>query len=270
MKGHILIRKTTALATFLALGFSPLAWAETAAYEPYPTVMEVTTGREISISRIPDNVYLRDVNDPDDIIWDRIPAYRIGLVAAPPVHTSAQLRYDPQQNAHVYFQLARTSDRFYVRMRCPDASQNMDDTINTFSDGAAVEFALDGQDTNFMMGTGPDKPVNIGYWRAGHQGIENLAAGRVGSTTTLSDQTVTGQATYNVSEPGQNQYWHLVMSRELNVEGDYQINLQSGQVPMSFALWQGEAGQRDGNKAVNMGWVMVNVEPESADVSDAQ
>lgn len=263
MKGKNLIRKATALGAFLTLAVSPLALAQAPAYEPDPTVMEVSTGSEISISRLPDNVYLRDVNDPDDIIWDRIPTYRIGLVAAPPVHASAQLRYDPAKNGHVYFQLARTSDRFYVRMRWPDASQNLDDTIDTFTDGAAIQFALDGQDTNFMMGTGPDKPVNIWYWRASRHGVENLAAGGFGSTTILPEQVVTGKASYNADEPGQNQYWHLVMSREIEVEGEHQINLTNGPIPVSFALWQGEDAQRDGNKVVNMGWVMVNVEPEA-------
>lgn len=52
------------------------------------------------------------------------------------------------------------------------------------------------------------------------------------------------------------------MSRKLDVSGDYQIGLQSGTVPVSFALWQGEKGQRDGNKILNMGWVLVDIEPE--------
>lgn len=265
MKGNTLIRKTTALGALLSLAFAPLAVAETGTvpYQPDPTVMEVTTGSEISIARLPDNVYLRDVNDPDDIIWDRIPMYRIGLLAAPPMHPSTQLRYNPQASGHVYFQLARTSDRFYVRMRWPDTTQNTGNSVNTFADGAAIQFALDGPDTNFMMGTGPDKPVNIWYWRAGRHDIENLAAGGFGSTTTLPDQWVTGKATYHSDEPGHNQYWHLVMSRELEVEGEHQINLQTGVVPLSFALWQGEDGHRDGNKVINMGWIMVNVEPES-------
>lgn len=265
MKGNTLIRTTAALGALMALAFSPLALAQTAAYVPNPTVTEVTTGSEISISRLPDNVYLRDVNDPEDIIWDRIPAYRIGLISAPPVHPSPQLRYDPQKSGHVYFQLARTSDRFYVRMRWPDTSANHSNTVNTFSDGAAIQFALNGEDTNFMMGTGPDKPVNIWYWRAGRQEIENLAAGGFGSTTTLPDQLVTGKAIHRADDADRNQYWTLVMSRELDVAGDHQINLQSGTVPLSFALWQGEDGQRDGNKVINMGWIMVDVETESGD-----
>lgn len=262
---HSLIKKTTTIGVFLTLVCNPFAMAQPVVYQPDPTVMQVTTGTEISISRLPDNVYLRDVNDPDDIIWDRIPAYSLSLLAAPPVHPSAQLRYDPQKNGHVYVQLARTSERFYVRMRWPDATRNTDDTVNTFTDGAAIQFALNGEDTNFMMGTGPDKPVNIWYWRASRHEIESLGAGGFGSTTILPKQSVTGKATYHADDPGHNQYWQLVMSREIDVDDEHQINLKDGIVPLSFALWQGEDEQRDGNKVVQMGWLLVDVNPDSGD-----
>lgn len=261
MTRRTLINKTTALGAWLALAISPLAVAQPAAYQPDPTVIEVFAGTTVNASRLPDNVYLRDVNDPDDIIWDRVPAYRIAVNAAPPVHASTQVRYDPQQNGQVYFQVARTSERFYVRMRWHDATQNRKTTVNEFSDGAAVQFALDGADTSFMMGTNPEKPVNIWYWRADTDVIENLAAGGFGSTTELADQSVTGKATYHSDEHGRNTYWQVVMSREIDATGDYQIGLQEGTVPLSLAVWQGEDGQRDGNKLVTMGWVLVDVAP---------
>lgn len=262
MMKHSLLKHSAALGALLTLTASSLALAETAVQEPDPTIVEVAVGTTIKAARLPDNVYLRDVNDPDDIIWDRIPSYRLNLTAAPPVHASTQLRYDPAQSGYLYFQLARTSERFYVRMRWPDASKNQDNTVDAFSDGAAIQFALNGPDTSFMMGTAPDYPVNIWYWRANRSEIENLAAAGFGSTTQLPDQIVTGKAVYHSDEQDRNQQWNLVMSRELDVTGDYQIGLQSGTVPVSFALWQGEKGQRDGNKILNMGWVLVDIEPE--------
>jgi len=262
MTRHTLIRKSTIFGALLTLAACPVSMAEPVMYEPDPTVVEVAVGTQIDIARLPDNVYLRDVNDPDDIIWQRIPAYRVTLTAAPPVHSSVQLRYDPAQNGHLYFQVARTADRFYVRMRWPDTSLNDKSSVDTFGDGAAVQFALNGPDTSFMMGTAPDYPVNIWYWRADRGDVENLAAAGFGSTTALPDQVVTGKATYHAAENNRNPYWHLVMSRPLDVSGDYQIGLQTGTVPLSFALWQGEGGQRDGHKIVNMGWVLVDVAPE--------
>lgn len=257
-----LIGKSSALGAWLTLVSGPVALAEPAAYEPNPTVMEVAVGSVVDAARLPDNIYLRDTNDPDDIIWDRIPTYRVALTAAPPVHPSVQLRHDPSHSQHLYVQFARTAERFYVRLRWPDASQNIENTVDAFGDGAAVQFALNGPDTSFMMGTAPDYPVNIWYWRADRDHVENLAAAGFGSTTTLEDQVVSGKAAYHTDEPDRNPYWHLVMSRELGVSGDHQIGLQSGTVPVSFALWQGENGHRDGNKVVNMGWVLVNVAAE--------
>lgn len=259
---HTLLKQSTALGMWLTLVITPYALADVPAQEPDPTIVEVAVGTTIKAARLPDNVYLRDMNDPDDIIWARVPAYRVGLTAAPPVHASTQLRYDPAQSGYLYFQVARTAERFYVRMRWPDASENRDTTVNSFSDGAAIQFALNGPDTSFMMGTAPDYPVNIWYWRADRQDIENLAAAGFGSTTSLPGQVVSGKATYHSNEHQRNQQWQLVMSRELDVSGDYQIGLQSGTVPISFALWQGEKGQRDGNKILNMGWVLVDVEAE--------
>lgn len=260
-----LFKKLTTLGVVLTLATSPLALAAMTASEADPTIIEVFTGDTIHVARLPDNIYLRDVNDPDDIIWSRIPAYRIGLNAAPPVHASTQLRFDPTDAGQIYFQLARTTERFYVRLRWNDSTQDLTDTVDTFSDSAAIQFALNGDDTSFMMGTGPDKPVNIWYWRASGNEVQNLAAGGYGSTTHLPDQTVTGKAIYHTDQNDQNNQWHLVMSRKLDSPGEYQAALQNGTVPVSFALWQGDKGQRDGNKRVNMGWILVDVQPKSDD-----
>lgn len=261
------LKPSAALGALLTLMAGTYAMADTttaepSVAEPNPTIGEVSVGTTIKAARLPDNVYLRDVNDPDDIIWDRIPAYRVGLTAAPPVHASTQLRYDPALSGHVYFQVARTSERFYVRMRWPDATLNRDTKVDAFADGAAVQFALNGPDTSFMMGTAPDYPVNIWYWRADRDTVENLAAAGFGSTTLLPEQVVTGKGTYHSDDQNRNQEWHVVMSRPLDVTGEYQIGLQSGTVPISFALWQGDKGHRDGNKILNMGWVLVDIEAE--------
>jgi len=265
MTKHCLIKQITTLGVFLALAASPFTPAASAINEPDPTIKEVHTGDTVQVARLPGNIYLREVNDPDDIIWNRIPAYRIGLSVAPPVHASTQLRYDPTQTGQVYFQLARTAERFYVRMRWNDSTQNRKDTVDAFSDSAAIQFALNGEDTSYMMGTGPDKPVNIWYWSASATEVQNLAAGGYGSTTRLPDQTVTAKATYHAGENDQNNQWHLVMSRQLDSSAEHHAALQNGTVPVAFALWQGEEGQRDGNKRVSLGWILVDVQPKSED-----
>ena len=159
------------------------------------------------MERLPEQIYLRSQNDPDDLIWDRIPVYRTHVFPAPPVHQSVGLRFDDgaMRGKHLYFQVARTSERFYVRLHWKDPTENRTSTVDAFSDGVAVQYALNGADTSYMMGSGPEKPVNIWYWRADLASVENLAAGGFGSTTTLPEQSVSSASAYVASADSRGQ-----------------------------------------------------------------
>ncbi|MEO0763781.1 MAG: dimethylsulfide dehydrogenase, partial [Pseudomonadota bacterium] len=111
-------------------------------------------GDRVTASRIPDGIYLRNVNDPDDIIWERLPEYRVSMLPAPAVHQSVELRVDYDADAiPVYLNLARTADRFYVRMRWRDDSRDAVTAMDRFRDGAAVQFSLGDDNTSYVMGT---------------------------------------------------------------------------------------------------------------------
>lgn len=219
----------------------------------------LSAGDTVPVAKIPDGIYLRTANDPDDIIWQRLPEYRVHVAPAPSVHPSVDLRIDydnPGQD--VYLNLARTSDRFYVRMRWRDDTADTQTTKNAFRDAAAVQFALGDDSTSYLMGSGPDEPVNIWYWPADGAAVQNLAAGGFGSTTILDDQPVTGAAQYQVNDGDPNE-WVVVMSRPLAVSGDYEVSFRRSTVPMAFALWQGADAQRDGLKNVSDGWILVDL-----------
>ena len=249
------------LRSSLALG---LAFAATSAWaehpEANPNVAEVKPGDTVEVVRLPEQIFLRSQNDPDDILWNRVPLYRTHLLPAPPVHESVKLRFDDgaARGKHLYFQVARTSERFYVRLRWKDESEDRASTVDGFSDGAAIQFALNGQDTSYMMGSGPEKPVNIWYWRADLAEVENLAAGGFGSATQLPEQDVSGAAAYVEREIAQDSEWQVVMSRPLEVEGDYQISFDGEPVPVSFAVWQGSDHERDGNKRITHTWILLD------------
>ena len=264
MTALCLTRKLLAIGAALSVVIGPCAFAQQPITEADPTVMDVRAGETVHVTQLPEPIYLRNANDPDDIIWARIPAFRTLLSAAPPVHPSTALRFEPKEAVNLYFQLARTSERLYVRLRWKDATQSRKTTVDEFSDGAAVQWALNGADTSYIMGSGPAKPVNIWYWRADHEAVENLAAGGFGSTTHLPEQPVTGKAQYHVQRSGRDNEWHVVMSRPLVSQGKHQANLQKGTIPMAFALWQGEESQRDGNKRVSHGWILLNVRPAAS------
>ena len=223
-------------------------------------VKALEPGDEVAVSRIPDGVYLRSANDPDDVIWKQLPEYRTRLAPAPPVHESVALRLDEDApGMEVFFSLARTSERFYVRLRWRDETRDAATTHDRFRDGAAVQFAIGDEETSYIMGTAPDAPVNIWYWRSDANLVEDLAAGGPGSTTRLDTQPVSGDSRYLSGEkPAANQ-WVVVMSRPIATAGEHQVSFDRAQVPIAFALWQGKDGQRDGHKSVSEDWILVNL-----------
>ena len=253
--------QTASFTVALALG----AVLTTAAFAAGDTIVEanvklVEPGDEVAVSRIPDGVYLRSVNDPDDNIWERLPEYRAHLAPAPPVHDSVALRVnESDEGQDIYFTLARTSERFYVRLRWRDDSRDTATRMDRFRDGAAVQFAIGDEATSYIMGSGPDEPVNIWYWRSDLDSVESLAAGGPGSTTRLDEQPVTGDSLYLPHSSANASQWVLVMSRPIQTSGAHQVSLERDRVPMAFALWQGSTEQRDGLKNASEDWILVNM-----------
>lgn len=245
---------TATLGALVALALpaagEPIVEANTRLLEP---------GDTVQVARIPDGIFLRSPNDPDDAIWARLPEYRVHVRPAPAVHPSVELRvdYDSPGNV-VYLHLARTSDRIYVRMRWRDDTRDAATTLDRFADAAAVQFSLGDDSTSYLMGSGPAEAVNIWYWRADGSPVQNLAAGGFGSTTILPQQSVTGDGQYHEDLGTQNQ-WTVVMSRPLGVSGDYEASFRRQQVPAAFALWQGSQQQRDGFKYVSDGWILLDI-----------
>lgn len=253
------------LTRYTAVAALALSMATTASLAAGDSISEanvkiIEAGEEVSVSRIPDGIYLRSVNDPDDIIWERLPEYRVHLAPAPAVHASVELRVDEDDAGQdVYVTLARTSDRFYVRLRWRDETQDAATRLDRFRDGAAVQFAIGDEATSYIMGTGPEEPVNIWYWRSDRNIVESLAAGGPGSTTALEEQPVSGDARYMLGEKPIANQWVVVMSRPIDAAGEHQVSLKRSRVPMAFALWQGGTGQRDGLKNVSEDWILVNL-----------
>lgn len=249
---------TTAAALALSMATNAPLAAGDSIVEANVKIIEA--GQEVAVSKIPDGIYLRSVNDPDDIIWERLPEYRVHLAPAPAVHPSVELRIDEDdQGQDVYVTLAKTSERFYVRLRWRDETRDAATRRDRFRDGAAVQFAIGDEATSYIMGTGPEEPVNIWYWRSDRNIVESLAAGGPGSTTALEDQPVSGDARYMLGENPVANQWVVVMSRPIDTTGAHQVSLDRAKVPMAFALWQGGTGQRDGLKNVSEDWILVNL-----------
>ena len=243
-----------------ALGATDLENNEEEPDELNPNITQIKPGDTVKVSKIPGTIYLRSQNDPDDLIWERLPTYSTYLQVAPPVHQSVKLRFDEgaTRGKHLYFQVARSDKRFYMRLRWKDATQDIKSTVDDFRDGVAVQYALKGVDTSYMMGSGAEHPVNIWYWRADQNNIENLAAGGYGSTMLLTKQTVSGDSAYVTQSKATDNAWHVVMSRPLKAKDEHEVNFNRAQVPVAFALWQGSDQERDGNKRVSHTWILLD------------
>lgn len=259
------LRHLIPIGTLATLALSLAATGALADHaERNPNVTEINPGDTVKVSHIPGSIYLRTQDDPDDLIWDRLPKYRTTLLPAPPVHQSVGLRFknEVEEGKDIYFQVARSDERFYIRLFWKDASEDRDTAVDSFRDGVAVQYALGDTDTSYMMGSGPENPVNIWYWRADHeQRIENLAAGGFGSTTLLPEQDVTGASAYINDEITQDNQWHVVMSRPFKTEHsdrEHEVDFDRDRVPMGFAVWQGSDNERDGNKRVTHTWILLD------------
>lgn len=230
-----------------------------------PNITEVEAWDTVKVSRIPGTIYLRTQDDPDDLIWDRLPMYRTNLLPAPPVNQSVGLRFDEgsTRGQQLYFQVARSDERFYIRLHWKDATEDRSSTVDKFRDGVAVQYALNDVDTSYMMGSSHDDPVNIWYWRSDQDQIDSLAAGGYGTTTMLSQQNVAGASAYFTDEVPENREWHVVMSRPFETDGEYDVNFDRDIVPMGFAVWQGSENERDGNKRVTHTWILLDTSLDS-------
>lgn len=204
-----------------------------------------------SIQRL--NAVEGDFYSPNSAAWRDAQEYKLSLDLAPPVHQSISLRYDPSRpKMLVNIRAASDTENLYVRLRWTDATENTVNSREFFSDAAAVQFALNGgSSTSFMMGASPT-PVNIWYWKAAEEKSQNLAAAGFGSTTRLNQGGLKAESLYR--EAGE---WVVVFSRPLIGEGEYQADLKQAESFVSFALWQGDAKQRDGLKHISQGWITI-------------
>lgn len=203
-----------------------------------------------------------DFSDPENTAWRSAQAYEVELTLAPPVHPSINLRHDETVPAiPVQLRAAIHEQQLFVRLRWADSVMNTVTSRTEFADAIAVQFALEGgAATSFMMGHA-GAPVNIWYWKAGREYIENLAAAGFGSTTMLDPGSLAVTSRYDAG------FWTVVMTRALASSGEYEVNLTDGTPLLSLAVWQGGKegrdgkdgkAQRDGLKHVAMGWMQLN------------
>lgn len=220
---------------------------------------------------------------PDDPAWAKIPTMTLplsGQIITRPVWP------EPTARALVVRSMHNGTDIAFL-LEWQDNTKNDRLTPGTFRDGVALGLPLGDAPAFFCMGQ-LDHYINIWHWKADWQSdidrraarsgeasggdkgprkfeviprrissVEDLIGGGFSTLTTKEKQgRVQGKATWKDG------IWHVVMKRPLSsVEQENEAKLIPGRIQtVSFAVWNGENKERNGQKAVAP-WFQLLIDP---------
>ncbi|HEX5223157.1 MAG TPA: c-type cytochrome [Verrucomicrobiae bacterium] len=232
------------------------------------------------------NIHVQRVSklptDPMDAFWDMRDPVRVPLNPLWP---------EPNQIYAVAVSAVTDGKKLAVLLQWRDElPQNTAIRVQDFQDAAALQFSLSGKYGFLGMGD-KDNPVNLWQWKAGWQTeangdllemrdvyqtmhvdawtftnystatsagnvlsqphkspIEDANARGFGSFTSqpLKQQNVTGKGLWHAG------FWNVLFIRDLKSKDADDVKFVSGKpVPVAFAIWNGEQGDRNGRKMVS-------------------
>jgi hypothetical protein len=220
-------------------------------------------------------------NAADDIAWQQVSPITIplsGQVITRPVWPEPTVRALTVRSIHNGTEIA-------FLLEWQDNTKNDRLTPGTFRDGVAIGLPLGDAPAFFCMGQ-LDHYINIWHWKADWQtdidrraartsekkeggvrtfeviprrvsSVEDLIGGGFSTLTTKDKQgRVQGQAVWKDG------VWHVVMRRPLvSEEQENEATLVPGRMQtVSFAVWNGENKERNGQKAVAP-WFQLSIDP---------
>lgn len=218
---------------------------------------------------------------PEDAAWTKVPPMTLplsGQVITRPVWPEPTARALTVRSLHNGKEIA-------FLLEWQDNTKNDRLTPGTFRDGVAIGLPLGDAPAFFCMGQ-LDHYINIWHWKADWQSdidrraartgekksgevrtfeviprrvssVEDLIGGGFSTLTTKEKQgRVQGKATWKDG------VWHVVMRRPLSSEEqENEAKLVPGRVQtVSFAVWNGENKERNGQKAVAP-WFQLVIDP---------
>ena len=220
-------------------------------------------------------------NAPEDPVWNTVSPMTLplsGQVITRPVWP------EPTARALVVRSVHNGTDIAFL-LEWQDNTKNDRLTPGTFRDGVAIGLPLGDAPAFFCMGQ-LDHYINIWHWKADWQSdidrraartsekkeggvrtfeviprrissVEDLIGGGFSTLTTKEKQgRVQGKAFWKDG------VWHVVMRRPLvSEEQENEAKLVPGRVQtVSFAVWNGENKERNGQKAVAP-WFLLSIDP---------
>lgn len=99
---------------------------------------------------------------------------------------------------------------------------------------------------------------NVFAEEARQTAVDNLLAGSFGTLTQTDDQLVQGGGEWRDGA------WRTLFVRDLSVDGDYSQFAEKESTNVAFAVWDGDAGERDGIKSVSQ-FLTLEVSPDVAE-----
>jgi DMSO reductase family type II enzyme heme b subunit len=232
-----MVLRSSILALLVAGAVLPAARAETRGGAPQLPVQVTRLDQEV-------------VRSGDDAAWKDLPSVEVQLSRTPPLFEGDPRDDGWRPTARVA--MVETSDLLFVRLVWDDSTESRlrppqrypvggeahvykqhTQDVQLFPDAACVMVPRQtGSRPAFpslMMGD-PDVPVDLYYWNL-ERGFEHLEAAGRGSTRSTGE-TFPGRARRTP------QGWSVV----------FQLPVPPPQTPMSFAIWDGRRGHRDGLK----------------------
>ncbi|MBI3575724.1 MAG: c-type cytochrome [Gammaproteobacteria bacterium] len=152
-----------------------------------------------------------------------------------------------------------------LHLEWADDKPAKDRGVGQFADGAAVQWPVrygSGVTLPYIgMGHG-GTPVALWFWR-GDGSVETLAAEGFG---TLSAQPPDGVKAKGVWKDGT---WRVVFVRTHSAPGEHRVSIapaKLGLVPVAFAVWSGDAAERNGFKRLSA-WQVLRFEKGKVDAA---
>ncbi|HWQ93625.1 MAG TPA: c-type cytochrome [Clostridia bacterium] len=225
---------------------------------------------------------------PLDAAWDRFDPARVPLNPLWP---------EPKQAYAVAVTAVHDGKRMAVLLRWKDDLPNGAPVrIQDFQDAAALQFSLSGQFGFIGMGD-QQNPVNLWQWKAGWQAeaegqradvntayqhmhvdtyfASSYATGReannplsIAHRTPVEDAVARGFGSFQTQPPGAQNVqgkglwyagaWNVVFIRDLKSRDTDDVKLAFDKpVPVSFAVWNGDQGDRNGRKVISNWYQLV-------------
>jgi DMSO reductase family type II enzyme heme b subunit len=202
--------------------------------------------------------------DPEDATWGEVVIKELKLY---PQH-SVQPASQQTDVGTVQVQALHDGDDLALRLVWADKAPAEKRGIGQFVDGVAVEWPLKyGTDVSLpyvgMGSTG--QAVALWLWHADGS-TETLAAEGFGSLTTQTENQVTAKSVWKEG------FWQVVIKRSLEATedeeaGGHSLTLdpdEQGLIPLSFAIWDGEQGQRGSLKRLSA-WQLIYLQDGDVD-----